>query len=163
MQKTILLFALLAVSGFALSVHFEELNMLWGTWKALHNKAYTSDAEDAARYAIFVDNYDKIIQHNTKQSSYKLRLNEFADLTGAEFKNTYAGCARVEDNEEIIRANSFVHYDDFEVPKSVDWRNNKAVTPVKNQGQCGSCWAFSTTGVLEGYYAITKGTLLSFS
>jgi len=49
------------------------------------------------------------------------------------------------------------------IPTSVDWRSKGVVTPIKNQGQCGSCWTFSTTGVLEGYHAIQTGTLLSFS
>lgn len=51
----------------------------------------------------------------------------------------------------------------IEVPSSIDWRTKGAVTNVKNQGQCGSCWAFGTVGGIEGSYAIATGNLISFS
>jgi len=52
---------------------------------------------------------------------------------------------------------------DLKIPSSVDWRTQGYVTPMKDQGQCGSCWAFSATGSLEGQYFKTNGKLLSFS
>jgi len=92
-------------------------------------------------------------------------LNKFADLTAEEFKNKHSRCAFVEDNEEILRANTlkFDQNSAKDIPTTVDWRNKGVVTGVKNQQQCGSCWSFSTTGTLEGFYAIKNKNLLSFS
>jgi cathepsin L len=160
-MKALLILAVLAISGFAMSTQFEELRLLWSTWKNLHSKQYSA-GEEEARYAIFVDNYDRVTKFNAKQSSVKLRLNLFADLTGAEFKAKHTGCAFYEDNEQVVKENT-IRYEAIDYPDSVDWRNNGVVTPVKDQGQCGSCWTFSTTGVLEGFHALQTGQLLSFS
>jgi len=92
-----------------------------------------------------------------------MALNKFADLTGTQFKAQQASCGFPETNEDIIAANTYPEFDVGALPASVDWRNKGAVTPVKDQGQCGSCWSFSTTGVLEGNYFLKQGTLLSFS
>jgi len=74
------------------------------------------------------------------------------DLTLEEFKLLYTG---VHGYPENLETGSFDHIED--VPESVDWRN--AVPPIKNQGQCGSCWAFSATGALEAYNYILTGEL----
>ena len=60
-------------------------------------------------------------------------------------------------------SNEVVHFDDTKLPTSVDWREHGAVTPVKDQGHCGSCWTFSTTGAVEGINMIKTGTLVSYS
>jgi C1A family cysteine protease len=60
-------------------------------------------------------------------------------------------------------AKRYANFANETVPASVNWINAGAVTPIKDQGQCGSCWAFSSTGALEGIHAIESGTLLSFS
>jgi len=159
MQKVLIIFALLACSALA-STHIDaqEMKSLWSSWKIYYGKAYTL-AEEAARFAIFEENYKKVIQNNAVNEEVKFAMNKFADLTSTEFKTIYAS--------GYTKKNNRVAPTDFEqvgdLPATVDWRSKGAVTKVKDQGQCGSCWTFATTGVLEGFYQITKGKLLSFS
>jgi C1A family cysteine protease len=142
-------------------VALPEHEALWSSWKAKHNKVYTAE-EEVARFAIFVENFKKITAYNAEHHSVRLGLNIFADLTASEFKAKHASCGFAETNKEFVAAHtSFQH--PHSLPASVDWRTKGAVTPIKNQEQCGSCWAFSTTGVLEGFHEINTGTLLSFS
>jgi len=90
-------------------------------------------------------------------------LNQFADLTTEEF-GALKGCLNMPAGVEVDSEISEVApTQDGELPSSIDWRAKGAVTPIKNQGQCGSCWAFSTTGSLEGLNFITNNVLLSFS
>jgi C1A family cysteine protease len=163
------------VSSTLASPHLDlvELKSVWTSWKNVHNKEYNFIKEESARFAIFVENYKKIIDHNSKNEDVKLGLNRFGDLTVEEFKSLHSGC--YQSNTERVQnqqAQQFrqklnpYHQIDYRVlnlPDSVDWRQKGAVTDVKNQEQCGSCWAFSTTGALESLHYINSGQLLSFS
>jgi C1A family cysteine protease len=161
MQKTLIILSLLAISCLAsMPVNMDELKSLWSSWKIYYGKAYGL-AEEAARFAIFVENYKYIVQFNGENTDVKLALNKFADITSEEFSNIYAGCYK--NNGKHTKVPGDIEYEVHDLPASVDWRTQGAVTAVKNQGQCGSCWSFSTTGVLEGFYFISKGKLLSFS
>jgi len=104
------------------------------------------------------------MEHNERTDvTYTLEINQFSDLTSNEFLERYMGVNKtieftLEDLKAAQNDPQFVG-----LPASVDWRSSGAVTPVKDQGQCGSCWAFSTTGVLEGAWKIAKGNLVSLS
>jgi cathepsin L len=96
------------------------------------------------------------MNHNmmgVEEHGFTMEINHFADLTESEFKNRFGF-------KKISRSTNKVYGSPRPVgvvPDAVDWRDHDAVTPVKDQGQCGSCWAFSTTGAVEGAIALSKG------
>lgn len=125
-----------------------------------YNKAY-SHAEFSGRFNQFKANVETIRLHNTlANASYTMGLNEFADLSFEEFKSKYYGYNKIE--REFDRSKN-LHQEVEAAPTSIDWRTEGAVTPIKDQGQCGSCWAFSTTGSIEGAWQIKGNTLVSLS
>lgn len=128
-----------------------------------YNRDYNSLNEYIYRYDIFLNNLEMVNNHNYAhskgQSTYYLSLNEFFDMTGEEFLDRYA-------NLKVTEQSCTSTIESPVIPPpltNVDWREKGVVTPVKNQGQCGSCWSFSTTGSLEGQYALHTGNLISFS
>merc|ERR1711907_464895 len=100
-------------------------------------------------------------EHNAKGLSYTLGVNEFADLSWDEFAATHLGYKSDGNRFGDLPKVAFPEITD--VADSIDWVSKGAVTPVKNQQQCGSCWAFSTTGSLEGAYFVASGKLESLS
>uniref|UniRef100_A0A0D9WBW5 Uncharacterized protein n=1 Tax=Leersia perrieri TaxID=77586 RepID=A0A0D9WBW5_9ORYZ len=145
-----------------LSSH-DRLIELFEKWVTKYRKAYASFEEKVRRFEVFKENLKHIDEINKKVSSYWLGLNEFADLTHDEFKSTYLGLTPPEPRKKKTTSSEFRFAGDDEVPKEVDWRKKNAVTEVKNQGQCGSCWAFSTVAAVEGINAIVTGNLTSLS
>lgn len=131
-------------------------------WSEKFQVKVANGAEFVKRLQIFADNYDFIQSHNRGGASYTLALNEFAHLTHSEFMDMMKLGARVP-NLRRGDPNAPMHVATGANPSSIDWVSKGAVTPVKNQGSCGSCWSFSTTGSLEGAYEIKTGKLLSFS
>jgi len=138
----------------------EHYESLWQTFVSDHAKVYHPH-EVLMRYSVFKDNVQFINDHNENHAEnlgYTVGINQFADMTNAEFKRTMTGL-----NAPIKKSQNNVKFLPTATADSVDWVSKGAVTPVKNQGQCGSCWAFSTTGSTEGANFISTGKLLSFS
>jgi len=143
----------------ALRLEFHE-------WTLKHNKAYADEEEREHRFAVWKDNKDFVEEYNKQGKSHTVGMNSLADVTHEEFKTTYLGVAP--GSNAMFRAGASgeetpFRYADTVPPNAVDWRTKGAVTPVKNQAQCGSCWAFSTTGSVEGINAIKTGKLVSAS
>ncbi|KAI5387591.1 senescence-specific cysteine protease SAG39 [Lathyrus oleraceus] len=132
-------------------------------WMTEYSKVYNDDAEKDKRFMIFKDNVEFIESFNDANNKpYKLSVNHLADLTLDEFKASRNGYKKRSSTTELT-STSFMYEDVTSIPASVDWRVKGAVTPIKDQGQCGSCWAFSTVAATEGINQITTGKLVSLS
>ncbi|KAJ4753124.1 Cysteine protease [Rhynchospora pubera] len=132
-------------------------------WVSDYGRLYESETEKSKRFNIFKANYEYIQEKNKEPGlTYTLGLNEFADLTNEEFVARYTGALPPTDADVTIPAEPF-KFENLSAPASIDWRSYGAVTPVKNQGSCGSCWAFSAVASIEGAVRLRKGTLLSLS
>jgi len=151
MMKVLVIALLAAIVGAQLTE--EQSQWLFSRWVAQYNKAYASAADLKYRYNIWQENMETIRVHNeladAGKYSYTLAMNEFGDLSHAEFLAGRVGKVP-QRNDEPKR----VRLPPVAADKDVDWRTDGAVTPVKNQQQCGSCWSFSTTGSTEGCHAL---------
>ncbi|CAI0425868.1 unnamed protein product [Linum tenue] len=135
----------------------EKLWDLYERWRS-HHTVSRSLTEKQTRFNVFKENVKHIHKVNQKDKPYKLKLNIFADMTNHEFVKHFGGMLH-----GPRRQTPFSHGETDNVPASVDWRKNGAVTPIKNQGKCGSCWAFSSVAAVEGINKIKTGELVSLS
>ncbi|MQL73067.1 hypothetical protein Taro_005411 [Colocasia esculenta] len=174
-RKAWLLAATLAVVLFtaAEAIRFDDKDLateetlwdLYERWRSHHTVARDLRGK-VKRFNVFKYNVRYIHEFNKKDKPYKLALNKFGDMTHEEFRQTYAGSKIA--HHALLRGTPtgsqvFSHGTTTNQPPSVDWRQSGAVTPVKNQGQCGSCWAFSTVVAVEGINQIKTKKLVSLS
>ncbi|XP_066514538.1 procathepsin L-like [Hoplias malabaricus] len=156
--------ALCLTTGFTAPSLDRQLDDHWNLWKSWHSKNYHENEEDWRRM-VWEKNLKKIELHNLEHSmgkhSFRLGMNNFGDMTHEEFRQVMNGYKHNPNRK--FKGSMFLEPNFLEVPRQVDWRKNGYVTPVKDQGQCGSCWAFSTTGALEGQHFRKTGQLVSLS
>ena len=140
----------------------------WNAFKAAHGKAYPNQKEDASRMKVYMKNKVKIVKHNQLahkgNHSYFLKMNRFGDLLPSEIAALY-GLQHVGLNKtqtEYLDA-TFIAPEGFEAPTEVDWRTKGAVTEVRDQGKCGSCFAMAVAGSVESQHFRKTGKLISLS
>ena len=155
-----------------------EIYPTFEDFQTTYGKRYDTPMEETHRRDVYHNNLYYIYRENLKQHSFTLSINEFADLTSEEFFNTSTNASHY---ERFLRSSTTTFNDDDLIPHNVasdaaaatasdpplpiavDWTTYGAVTPVKNQAKCGSCWSFSTTGAVEGLHAIKANDLVSLS
>ncbi|XP_022977015.1 low-temperature-induced cysteine proteinase-like [Cucurbita maxima] len=142
----------------------EEVMALYDQWRAKHGKLHNHlGPETQNRFHIFKDNLKYIDEINAQNLPYRLGLNVFADLTNEEYRSKYLGAKIAAGSRRNKTSSRYQPRLGDEVPDSIDWREKGAVAPIKDQGSCGSCWAFSTIAAVEGINQIVTGDLVALS
>jgi C1A family cysteine protease len=139
---------------------------MFESFKKDYNRHYSSVAEESKRFAIFVENMKKAEKLTKANPNAVFGVNEFADVTAEEFKIRHSAEKHFAAQAKRPSTNVYKPTKEEEriaAGNKIDWRTKGAVTPIKNQGQCGSCWSFSSTGSIEGQWFLAGNTLTSVS
>ncbi|WOL13568.1 hypothetical protein Cni_G22338 [Canna indica] len=146
----------------------EEVRRLYEQWMAKHGRSYKSLGEKEKRFEVFKDNLRFIDAHNAAadagEHGFRLGVNCFADLTNEEYRATYlASTSSAAARQERVASHRYLRHAGDELPSSVDWRAEGAVALIKDQGNCGSSWAFATIAAVESINKIVTGKLIKLS
>mmetsp|Transcript_6648 Transcript_6648/g.10973 ORF Transcript_6648/g.10973 Transcript_6648/m.10973 type:complete len:361 (+) Transcript_6648:87-1169(+) len=179
MMKFLVAFLLVAISAAADGP--PVVKSLFQQWKTEFGKEYETVKELMHRMEIWTENHFFIEYHNSQEEeTYELGHNQFSDMSWDEYKeynklgeyspgvlsersSSTDEYADFVGDEDMSVANQRRKLDDGGVPKEVNWVDNGAIPPVKNQGMCGSCWAFSAIGAIEGKHFLDTGDLVALS
>ncbi|KAJ6229087.1 hypothetical protein M0813_08004 [Anaeramoeba flamelloides] len=146
-----LLLTVLVICTLSFHPDFEE-------YKTSFNKNYSPE-DEPLREKYFLQSLKRVNEHNSKQGvTYKRGINHLSDLSSDEYLAMLGHRSHSTQQTEPKKISKILN-----LPTSYDWRARGAVTPIKDQGQCGSCWAFSTTGVMEGGVFLQTNKLISLS
>ena len=163
MRRTLVIVAVAVAAAVAACLASANAAHDFAAFERAHKKQYRSAAERASRFAIFEHNMKMAKALRATNPHATFGVNEFSDLSAAEFKATHHNAERffalAKQQKRAVAAVPALD----NMPQQVDWRAKGAVTAVKNQGQCGSCWAFSTTGGIEGQWFLAGNKLTSLS
>jgi len=149
--------ALACLAGFTRAAALDH-RAKFAEFRAAHGKVYTSPAEEERRFQQFRLNLEKIERHNAAGRSWQMGVTQFADLSQEEFVKTYAS-GRLPARKFGVGNSSVSNQGDSglrleDLPDSVDWRDSGVVTGVRDQGACGSCWAFAASSAMASYAKI---------
>ncbi|KAJ1168197.1 hypothetical protein NDU88_000146 [Pleurodeles waltl] len=138
------------------------LDAKWEAWKTKYGRAYTTPEEELVRRERWQTNWKMVVDHNKQADlanrTYRMALNHFADRTRSELESM--SCLKI----PTIKPKSVSkRWSAHTLPAHVDWRDENCVTSVKDQGNCGSCWAFAAVGALESRYCIKTQELIEMS
>ncbi|KAM4630522.1 cathepsin S, ortholog 1 [Polymixia lowei] len=157
--------AVLLLTFLVFGQSFSDLNEQWDEWKNKYEKVYDNQAEMIYRKMVWEENMKTVLKHNQEasagQHSFTMGANHLSDMTAEEVNEMLNGL-KVEDPTPFTNW-TFNEVNDMPIPRSVDWRKRGMVSPVQNQGKCGSCWAFSAVGALEGQLKRRTGVLVPLS
>jgi cathepsin L len=163
-MKSIILLALVGIVCANVFTQ-EEIHLNFEQFKLKYNRQYSGAFQEDIRREIFAYNLEKIHLHNLQADNgvktFRLAVNNFTDMSNLEFRSYFNGL-RLERSVPKSPAELF-EVTGKPMPKTVDWREKGVVTGVKNQEQCGSCWAFSAVASLEGQHALKNKKLVSLS
>ncbi|XP_056428556.1 uncharacterized protein LOC130368635 isoform X1 [Hyla sarda] len=156
----------LILSAITCVLSSQLLDQEWEAWKAKHEKEYSNFHQEMYRRKAWEATWHKVQKHNELAnqglSKYRMAMNKFADMTPEErtsSKCLFSNKKSTSQNNVPVQHYSGAH----NIPESVDWREAGCVSPVKNQGLCGSCWAFTTVSVFESLHCIKNKELVDFS
>lgn len=149
MKSLISLFVIIGVSQAS-----QTCDQEFTSWRHTHGKVYPTIEEEVYRRQVFCSHLDTIRTHNARGTTWYMKMNAFGDRTPEEFFSQMVGTYSL----SSLPSNQTLELELENLPTSIDWEALGHVSKVKNQGQCGSCWSFSTTGAIEAATSIVSKT-----